>query len=551
MDNKQRRILVTSALIYANGDIHLGHLLEVIQTDIWVRFQQLRGHQCWYICGSDAHGTPIMLAAERANVAPETLVAETRTVQLADLTAFDICFDNFHTTHSTENQAWCERFYAELQASNAIEKRHVAQAYDPERDMFLPDRFVKGTCPKCHTADQYGDSCDNCGATYAPLEMISPVSSVSGATPIEKTSEHYFFKLTHYEEAIKAWLASTPLQAEVKHKLQEWFVDGLKDWDISRDAPYFGFAIPSETDKYFYVWLDAPIGYIASLDNFAKQHPNINVSDFFANTAEQETELHHFIGKDIMYFHTLFWPAMLHSAGYRLPTNVAIHGFLTINGEKMSKSRGTFVTAKQYLAHLHPSYLRYYFSAKLGSNIADIDLNWTDFQQRVNSDLVGKVVNIASRCAGFIHKYAQGTLADCLAAPALHAEFVAANDTIANAFEQREFAQATRHIMQLADKANQYIDQQKPWVLAKQPDTTEKIQAICTQGLNLFRLLIIYLKPILPTLAHDVETFLGVEPLQWQDCHIPLLSHTINVFKPLLQRVQDEDIQPLVNSDTD
>ena len=542
---KKRNILATSALPYANGDIHLGHLVEYIQTDVWARFQRLRGHQCLYICGSDAHGTPIMLSAKKAGITPQTLIAQQHQAQADDFAAFDIAFDYFHTTDSIENKTLCETIYATLQANGDIEKRAIKQAYDEKEKMFLPDRFVKGTCPKCQAPDQYGDNCDHCGATYTPLEMINPVSSISGTTPVEKASEHYFFRLEKYEKVLQDWLNETPLQSQVKHKLQEWFVSGLKDWDISRDKPYFGFTIPGETEKYFYVWLDAPIGYIASLTALSKRRPDICVDDFFAKDAANKTELYHFIGKDIMYFHALFWPALLYGSGHRLPTNIFAHGFLTINGEKMSKSRGTFIKAKDYLQHLDPQCLRYYFCAKLGDNVTDIDLNLADFRQRVNSDLVGKVVNIASRCAGFIHKKAGGVLATQLPCLALYEEFAQASQAISASFEGREFAQATKHIMQLADKANRYIDDQKPWVLAKQPDTDEQVQAICTQGLNLFRVLMIYLKPILPSMAKNVEAFLQIPALQWDDCHTPLLSHTIAPFKPLMQRIADEQIDAL------
>ena len=542
---KKRHILVTSALPYANGDIHLGHLVEYIQTDVWARFQRLRGHQCLYICGSDAHGTPIMLSAKKAGLSPKALIAQQYQKHIDDFAAFDVAFDCFHTTDSSENKTLCETIYAALQANGDIEKRAIKQAYDEKEKMFLPDRFIKGTCPKCQAPDQYGDSCDHCGATYTPLDMINPVSSISGTTPIEKTSEHYFFRLKKYENVLQDWLNKTPLQPQVKHKLQEWFVSGLKDWDISRDKPYFGFTIPGESEKYFYVWLDAPIGYIASLTALSKQQPDICVDDFFAKDAADKTELYHFIGKDVMYFHALFWPALLYGSKRRLPTNIFVHGFLTINGEKMSKSRGTFIKAKDYLQHLDPQCLRYYLCAKLGDNVTDIDLNLADFRQRVNADLVGKVVNIASRCAGFIHKKAGGTLAAQLPCPALYAEFAQENQAIATLFEAREFAQATKHIMQLADKANRYIDDQKPWVLAKQPDTSEQVQAICTQGLNLFRVLMIYLKPILPSMAQDVEAFLQIPALQWDDCHTPLLSHTIAPFKPLMQRIADEQINAL------
>ncbi|MCD6055813.1 MAG: methionine--tRNA ligase [Gammaproteobacteria bacterium] len=547
----KRRIVVTTALIYANGDLHLGHLVETIQADIWARFQRMRGHECWTISGSDAHGTPIMLSAEKAGIKPEDLIQQKEKEHEADFKAFDIHFDSFCTTHSADNSALTEAIYAKLNAKNDIETRTIAQAYDTVKEMFLPDRYIKGECPRCHTKDQYGDSCEHCGATYSPLEMINPISTVSQTKPMEKCSEHYFFKLTKYESILKNWLDKTPLQPEIKNKLQEWFEGGLKDWDISRDAPYFGFEIPGKKDKYFYVWLDAPIGYIANLGDLAKHNLAVTVEDFFSKDASDKTELYHFIGKDIMYFHVLFWPAILVSAGYRLPTNVYVHGFLTINGEKMSKSRGTFISAKSYLAHLDPAYLRYYFFAKLSNNVADIDLNWVDFQQRVNADLVGKVVNIASRCTGFIHKYANGRLAPCLPEQDLYQLFARSNSEIAQFFEEREFSQAARAIMHLADLANQYIDSKKPWSLAKESGQEALIQAICTQGLNLFRVLMIYLKPVLPAMATAVETFLQINPLVWEDCNKPLLSHSIAPFTPLMQRIQNEDINPLISQQGD
>ncbi|MCK4608036.1 MAG: methionine--tRNA ligase [Gammaproteobacteria bacterium] len=540
-----RKILVTSALPYANGPIHLGHMVEYIQTDIWARFQRLRGNECLYLCGDDAHGTPIMLSANQQGISPEELTATIKVQHQEDFAAFAVEFDNFHTTHSDENRELVADIYKALSANGDIERRVIAQAYDPVKEMFLPDRFVKGECPCCGATDQYGDNCEVCGATYAPCELKNPISVVSGATPIQKESEHLFFRLDKYGDMLKQWIESEHVQPEVANKLNEWFSLGLKQWDISRDAPYFGFAIPGEKDKYFYVWLDAPVGYIASFKNLASRQKELDFDVYWK--AESEVELYHFVGKDIIYFHALFWPAVLTGAGLRKPTKVFAHGFLTVNGQKMSKSRGTFIKARDYLEHLNPEYLRYYFAAKLNSSIDDIDLNFEDFMLRVNSDLVGKVVNIASRCAGFINKKFAGMLSATLDDQDLWQQFVAASDKIADLYETLEYSHAVREIMALADKANQYIDQKKPWVLAKEEGREQEVQDICTMGINLFRILMIYLKPILPQMAKEVELFLNVEPLLWQDLEQPLLNHKIEKFKPLMQRVDPDSVSALVD----
>ena len=545
MSTSSRDMLVTSALPYANGSIHLGHLVEYIQTDIWVRFQRLRGHRCIYVCADDAHGTPIMLKARAEGISPEALIERIGGEHRADFADFHIEFDQYHSTHSTENRYFAELIYARLQDGGHIAKRTISQAYDPTAEMFLPDRFIKGECPKCGALDQYGDSCEVCGATYAPTDLKNPVSAISGATPIAKDSEHYFFKLADFQPMLTQWTQSDSLQPEIRNKLAEWFKAGLADWDISRDAPYWGFEIPDAPGKFFYVWLDAPIGYMASFKHYCERQD----LDFEAWwSPHSPTELYHFIGKDIAYFHTLFWPAMLHGAGFRTPTAVFCHGFLTVNGQKMSKSRGTFIRARTYLDHLDPEYLRYYFAAKLGSGIEDIDLNLDDFMARVNSDLVGKVVNIASRCAGFIHKGFAGMLATELPAPSLYAHFVDTGERIAQLYERREFAQAMREIMALADQANQYIDEQKPWILAKQPARATEVQAVCTQGLNLFALLMTYLKPVLPAMAQRAEAFLNLEDagLDFVTLHRPLLGRTINAFTPLLTRIQPEAIEAVL-----
>jgi methionyl-tRNA synthetase len=540
----QRKILVTSALPYANGPIHLGHMVEYIQTDIWVRFQKMRGHECHYVCADDAHGTPIMLRAQNEGITPEQLIEQSSESHQADFADFAIGFDHYHSTHSDENKALASQIYLANRAAGHIASRTISQAYDPEKEMFLPDRFIRGECPKCGAADQYGDNCEACGATYDPTELKNPVSAVSGATPITKESEHYFFTLGDFEASLREWTKAGHLQPEVSKKLEEWFESGLQDWDISRDAPYFGFEIPDTENKYFYVWMDAPIGYLASFKAYCENN-DIDFSEYLS--AESTTEMVHFIGKDIIYFHALFWPAMLQGAGYRQPNSIYAHGFLTVDGKKMSKSRGTFIKARTYLDHLNPEYLRYYFAAKLSSGIDDIDLNLEDFQTRINSDLVGKVVNIASRCAGFLSKRFDGQLSSSLADQALFEQFIAQADTIAARYEAREFGQAMRDIMALADKANQYIDEMKPWVLAKEEGKEAEVQAICTMGINLFRVLVAYLKPVLPTTAKEAEAFLNLAPLAWTDIAQPLLNHSINKFKPLMTRIESEKLDAIVN----
>ncbi|PHS27590.1 MAG: methionine--tRNA ligase [Methylophaga sp.] len=542
MNLMSRKILVTSALPYANGSIHLGHLVEYIQTDIWVRFQKMRGHECHYVCADDAHGTPIMLRAQSEGITPETLIANTQQEHQADFADFNIHFDNYHSTHSEENKALANQIYLANKAAGHITTRTISQAYDPEKEMFLPDRFIRGECPKCNAADQYGDNCEACGATYDPTDLINPVSAVSGATPITKDSEHHFFKLADFEDDLKKWTRAGHLQKEVSHKLDEWFESGLRDWDISRDAPYFGFEIPDAPNKYFYVWLDAPIGYLASFKHYCDR-TGVNFDEYM--NADSTTEMVHFIGKDIIYFHALFWPATLQGAGFRLPTSIFAHGFLTVDGKKMSKSRGTFIKARTYLDHLNPEYLRYYYAAKLGSGIDDIDLNLEDFQNRINSDLVGKVVNIASRCAGYINKKFDGQLSATLADSALFDEFTAQADAIADKMEKREFGHAMRDIMALADKANQYIDEMKPWALTKEEGKEQQVHDIYSMGINLFRVLIIYLKPVLPATVAQAEAFLNIEPLQWDDATTPLLNHTISKFKPLMTRIETDKIEAI------
>ncbi len=544
MPRKPRQILVTSALPYANGSIHLGHLVEYIQTDIWVRFQKMQGHEAVYVCADDAHGTPIMLRAQREGITPEELIAATWEEHTRDFADFHIDFDHYHSTHSPENRELAETIYRRLKDGGYIRSRVIKQAYDPVEKMFLPDRFIKGECPRCGAPDQYGDSCEICGATYAPTDLKNPVSVISGATPVEKESEHFFFALGEFEPMLRQWaLEGEHVQPEIANKLREWFEAGLQDWDISRDAPYFGFEIPDAPGKYFYVWLDAPIGYMASFKHWCER----TGTDFDAWWGpDSTTELYHFIGKDIAYFHTLFWPAMLYGSSFRLPTAVWCHGFLTVNGQKMSKSRGTFIKARTYLDHLNPEYLRYYFAAKLGAGIDDIDLNLEDFQQRVNADLVGKVVNIASRCAGFINKRFGGRLSATCCEPELYAEFAAAREPIGELFEQREYGHAIREIMALADRANQYIDQHKPWVLIKETGREAEVQAVCSTGLNLFRVLVAYLKPVLPKLAEAAEDFLNIAPLRWEDVAEPLTDHVIDPFKPLLTRIEKEKVDAML-----
>jgi len=546
MTKQTRQILVTSALPYANGSIHIGHMVEYIQTDIWVRFQKMQGHQCTYVCADDAHGTPIMLRAQNEGITPEELIAATDKEHRADFAEFNVNFDNFHSTHSEENREIAETIYKRLRDAGHIEQRKIKQAYDPEKEMFLPDRFIKGTCPKCGADDQYGDNCEVCGATYAPTDLKNPVSAVSGATPIEKESEHYFFKLADFEAMLRKWIKGNHTQPAIGNKVSEWFESGLQSWDISRDAPYFGFEIPDAPGKFFYVWLDAPMGYMASFKNLCDKRDDLNFDDYWK--ADSEHELYHFIGKDIAYFHTLFWPAVLSGSNYRTPTAVFCHGFLTVNGQKMSKSRGTFIKARTYLDNLNPEYLRYYFAAKLSNGVDDLDLNLEDFILRVNSDLVGKVVNIASRCAGYISKKCDGQLSTNCSEPELYESFVEAGDKIAELFENREYSHAVREIMALADKANQYIDEQKPWALAKEEGKEKQVQDIYSVGVNLFRVLMTYLKPIIPAMAEATETFLNIEPMNWEDISKPLTGHEINKFKPLMTRVEQEKVDALVEA---
>ncbi|MCL5272750.1 MAG: methionine--tRNA ligase [Gammaproteobacteria bacterium] len=538
----QRKMLVTSALPYANGHLHLGHLVEHIQTDVWVRTHKMLGIECISVCGDDAHGTPIMLKAEQMGITPEALTAQIKLSHESDFSAFAIDYDCYHTTHSPENQALASAIYEQLRAGGDIVRKTIRQAFDPEKKMFLPDRYVKGTCPKCGAADQYGDNCEACGATYSPTDLIDPVSAISGARPIEKDSEHYFFDLPKYETLLKEWTKNGHLQVEVANKLDEWFEAGLKQWDISRDAPYFGFPIPGAQDKYFYVWLDAPIGYMASFKKYCDEH-SVDFAEFW--NKDSTTELYHFVGKDIVYFHALFWPALLAASGHRMPTSVFTHGFLTVDGQKMSKSRGTFLEARTYLAHLNPEYLRYYFAAKLNGRVDDLDLNFEDFTNRVNADLVGKVVNIASRCAGFINKRFDNQLCDSLCEPQLYADLLAARETVIDSFIARDYARAVRQIMDCADKVNQYIDANKPWVLAKEADRLPEVHAICTMGINLFRILITYLKPVLPMMAHAAEQFLNCDPLTWDSISNPLLNHKISIFQPLMVRVEKEKIDAM------
>ncbi|WP_417348753.1 methionine--tRNA ligase [Ferrimonas sp.] len=546
MASPQRKILVTSALPYANGPIHLGHMLEYIQTDIWVRFQKLRGHHCTYVCADDAHGTPIMLKAQQLGMTPEEMIAQVSEEHQADFAEFQVGFDNYHSTHSDENRELATLIYTRLNDAGHIKTSTISQLFDPEKQMFLPDRFVKGTCPKCDSEDQNGDNCDNCGATYSPTDLKNPKSVVSGATPVLKDSEHYFFDLPAFKDMLEAWTRSGSLQEEMANKLNEWFEQGLQQWDISRDKPYFGFEIPGTNgEKFFYVWLDAPIGYMGSFKNLCDKRDDLNFDDYFA--ADSDAELYHFIGKDIIYFHSLFWPAMLDGAGFRKPTNVFAHGYVTVNGAKMSKSRGTFIKARTYLDHLNPEYLRYYYAAKLNNRIDDLDLNLEDFAQRVNSDVVGKLVNIASRTAGFIAKRFDGKLADSIDAPELLKEFQDADATIAQYYEDREFGRAMREIMALADKANGYIADAAPWQLVKQEGMEQKAHEVCSMGIHLFRLLMIYLKPVLPTMAAAVEEFLASE-LTWEGIHTTLTGHGINKFKPLIQRIEMDKVSAMVDA---
>lgn len=552
----QRRILVTSALPYANGAIHLGHMVEHIQTDIWVRFQKMRGHACHYVCADDTHGTPVMLAAEKRGITPEVLIEQVRNEHLADFSGFHIGYDNYYTTNSPENKVFSESIYHALKNNGKIVSRTIEQLYDPEKNMFLPDRFVKGECPKCGAKDQYGDNCEVCGATYSPTELKNPYSAVSGAKPVLKTSEHYFFRLGECVDFLRDWTSGSStgidgvtrahLQPESLNKMNEWIEGGLQDWDISRDAPYFGFEIPDAPGKYFYVWLDAPIGYMASFQNLCVRI-GVDFDEYFR--ADSDTEMYHFIGKDILYFHALFWPAMLKYAGYRAPTGVFAHGFLTVDGHKMSKSRGTFITARSYLdCGLNPEWMRYYIAAKLNSRIEDIDLSLEDFIARVNSDLIGKFINIASRAAGFISKRFAGRLADSVTDGDVLSRLQAAAESLAAGYEEREYSRVLRDIMMLADEVNAYVDDNKPWELAKQAGMEARLHDVCTVLINAFRILCIYLKPVLPKLVGEAEQFLNVEPLTWADAGQLLLGHTINPYQHLMQRVEQAQIDKLIEA---
>lgn len=547
MATSQRKILVTSALPYANGPIHLGHMLEYIQTDIWSRYQKLRGHECHYICADDAHGTPIMLKAQQLGIAPEDMIAQVNKEHQQDFADFNIAFDNYHSTHSDENRVLASDIYLKLRANGYIKSKSISQLFDPEKSMFLPDRFVKGTCPKCKSPDQYGDNCDACGATYSPTELINPKSAVSGATPVMKDTEHFFFDLPAFEGMLKEWTRSGALQVEMANKLDEWFEQGLQQWDITRDAPYFGFEIPDAPGKYFYVWLDAPIGYMGSFKNLCDKRPELSFEEFWGK--DSTAEVYHFIGKDIVYFHSLFWPAMLHGSGYRQPNSVYAHGYVTVNGAKMSKSKGTFIKARTYLDHLDPEYLRYYYAAKLSSRIDDLDLNLEDFAQRVNSDLVGKLVNLASRTAGFITKRFDGKLAK-INDTTLTEAFLAKQEVIAEFYESREYGKAMREIMALADIANGFVADAAPWQMVKHDDQQEAAHQVCSNALNLFRILVTYLKPVLPRLAQDVEAFFQL-PLTWNALNQDLAGHEIAPFKAMMQRVELDKVNAMVADSKD
>lgn len=540
-----RKILVTSALPYANGSIHLGHLVEYLQTDIWTRFQKLRGHECYYVCADDTHGSPVMLRAESEGITPEQLIERVREEHLADFTGFHIAFDNYHSTHSPENHELATGMYKALVADDKITTRTIEQFFDPEKEMFLSDRFIKGECPKCHAQDQYGDACESCGATYDPTELINPFSALSGAKPVMKQSEHFFFKLGDCEEFLREWMDGDRLPVESRNKLEEWFEAGLKDWDISRDAPYFGFEIPDAPGKYFYVWLDAPVGYMASFKQLCERE-GLDFDSFWS--PDSDAELYHFIGKDILNFHALFWPATLHHAGYRTPTRLCVHGFLTVNGTKMSKSRGTFITASSYLKYLEPEYLRYYYAAKLNDKIEDIDLNLEDFVARVNSNLVGKYINIASRAAGFITKRFDGKLAPEMdtAGATLIRTLQAEAEAIAERYDNRQFSEAIRIIMALTDEVNEYIAELEPWKMVKDEALLPEAHKVCTTAINAFRLLTLYLKPVLPVMSERVEAFLNIEPMLWSDAGTVLADHAINKYKHLAQRIESKQVEAMV-----
>ncbi|MGE9549621.1 methionine--tRNA ligase [Erwinia amylovora] len=545
MTQVAKKILVTCALPYANGSIHLGHMLEHIQADIWVRYQRMRGNQVYFICADDAHGTPIMLKAQQLGMEPEQMIAEMSQEHQTDFAGFNISYDNYHSTHSEENRELSELIYTRLKENGFIKNRTISQLYDPEKGMFLPDRFVKGICPKCQSPDQYGDNCEVCGATYSPTELIEPKSVISGATPEMRDSEHFFFDLPEFSAMLQAWTRSGALQEQVANKMQEWFESGLQQWDISRDAPYFGFEIPGAPGKYFYVWLDAPIGYMGSFKSLCDKRGDIDFDAFWQK--DSEAEMYHFIGKDIVYFHSLFWPAMLEGSHFRKPTSLFVHGYVTVNGAKMSKSRGTFIKASTWLQHLDADSLRYYYAAKLSSRIDDIDLNLEDFVQRVNADIVNKVVNLASRNAGFINKRFDGKLSGELADPVLYKTFTDASASIAEAWNSREFSRAIREIMAMADVANRYVDEQAPWVVAKQEGRDADLQAICSMGINMFRVLMTWLKPVLPSLTERTEAFLN-QQLSWDGIEQPLLDHNISAFKALYSRIEMDKVNGLIEA---
>ena len=535
-----RKILVTSALPYANGSIHLGHLVEYLQTDIWVRHQKMSNNHCTYICADDAHGTPIMLKARELNITPEKLIEKSKKEHVEDFTDFHIEFDNYHTTHSEENRLLSELIYNNLKDKGVIERREIEQYYDENEEMFLPDRYIKGTCPKCGENDQYGDSCEKCGATYSSTEVIDPISVISNSKPIKKKTEHLFFKLSDYEEFLSEWLTDSRVQKEIHNKMKEWLSDGLSSWDITRDKPYFGFSIPGEKEKFFYVWLDAPVGYIASFKNLCDK----NSIDYLSSwKKDSEVELYHFIGKDIAYFHVLFWPSMLEGAGFRTPTSVFCHGFLTIDGEKMSKSRGTFIKARTYLNHLNPEYLRYYFASRLTSKIEDIDLNFNDFIARVNSDLIGKVINIGSRCARFINKDFDNKLASKSNNQSLIAKILEKKSAIQTNYENRDFSKNIRLISSLADDVNKYIDDEKPWIKIKNKENSEIVHEVCSDGINMFRVLVGYLKPVLPNITENVEKLLRCTPIDWYNIDQLIFEEKIETFKPIITRIDEKSIE--------
>ncbi len=549
MQQTHRKLLVTSALPYANGSLHIGHLLEHVQADIWVRFQKMLGSNCIFISGEDAHGTPVMLAAQQRDISPETLVTQVAEEHRRDLSAFYIDFDNFYTTHSPENEALITLIYQRMKDKGDILSKVIQQAYDPKTQMFLPDRYVKGTCPCCKSPDQYGDNCEVCGSTYSPLDLIDPKSTLSGATPVAKESEHYFFQLSHYSDFLREWITTdNHLTEEISNKLLEWFKEGLHDLDISRDSPYFGFKIPGTDNKFFYVWIDAPIGYMAIFKNLCLQRDGLNFDEYWSNSTN--TELYHFIGKDIINFHAIFWPAILKAADFRTPTAIFVHGYVTVNGKKMSKSRGTFISARHYLNYLDPEYLRYYFATKLTRKAEDIDFNFQDFIQKINSDLIGKLVNIASRCSSFINKKFANKLSGTSLIPELIQEFVNKGDEIADYYACRDYNRAMKCIMELADQANQMIDAEKPWLLIKNPDSTQRAHDVCSLGLNLFRILMLYLKPVLPITAEKTEQFLNIPAMTWDQRKKILFDHTINTFTPLLQRIPEETIQDMQKTDS-